>query len=74
MIMNDSSWEWTPICNCPLSSSMCSVSCLVRESNFDASYYNLAQTIYLAVKAWSPRASIYMTGHSLGGALASLGT
>jgi lipase ATG15 len=67
-------WEWTPICGCPLSSSICSVSCLLSQSNFDASYYNLAQTIYLAVKEWSPRVSIYMTGHSLGGALASLGT
>lgn len=66
-------WEWTPICDCPLSSSTCSVSCLLRQSNFDASYYNLAQTIYLAVKEWSPRVSIYLTGHSLGGALASLG-
>lgn len=50
------------------------MSCLLRQSNFDASYYNLAQTIYLAVKEWSPRVAIYMTGHSLGGALASLGT
>jgi lipase ATG15 len=66
------SWEWTPICDCPLSTKQCSLSCLLRESNFDKSYYNLAQTIYLAVQEWRPRTSIWMTGHSLGGALASL--
>ena len=66
------SWEWTPICGCPLNAKQCSMSCLLKESNFDRSYYNLAQTIYLAVKEWTPHANIWMTGHSLGGALASL--
>ena len=68
-----SGWEWTPICNCPVSSNVCSQSCILRESSFDGSYYNLAQTIYLAVKGWYPRhTNIWMAGHSLGGALASL--
>ncbi|KAI8903493.1 Alpha/Beta hydrolase protein [Gorgonomyces haynaldii] len=66
-------WEWTPICNCPTDSNHCSKSCLLRESNFDGSYYNLAQTIYLAVQEWFPkRTAIWMAGHSLGGALATL--
>lgn len=66
-------WEWTPICSCPISKTECSKSCLLRESSFDGSYYNLAQTIYLAVKEWFPKhTSIWMTGHSLGGALAGL--
>ncbi|KAI8923234.1 Alpha/Beta hydrolase protein [Entophlyctis helioformis] len=52
---------------------MFSTSCLLRESNFDGSYYNLAQTIYLAVKEWFPKhTNIWMAGHSLGGALAAL--
>jgi lipase ATG15 len=66
------SWEWKAICDCPLSTKQCSLSCLLKESNFDRSYYNLAQTIYLAVKEWSPKSTIWMAGHSLGGALASL--
>jgi lipase ATG15 len=46
---------------------------LRRESSFDGSYYNLAQTIYLAVREWFPKhTSIWMTGHSLGGSLAGL--
>ncbi|KAJ3056341.1 putative lipase atg15 [Rhizophlyctis rosea] len=66
-------WSWRPICDCPKSGSECSLSCLIRESNFDHSYYNLAQTIYLAVRDWFPKSMhIWMAGHSLGGALASL--
>ena len=66
-------WEWSPICGCPIDGAHCSTSCLLRESNFDGSYYNLAQTIYLAVQEWFPKqTNIWMTGHSLGGALASL--
>jgi lipase ATG15 len=65
-------WEWTPICSCPLTSSTCSMSCLLKESNFSGSYYRLAQTIFLAVKELFPTQSIWMAGHSLGGALASL--
>ena len=56
-----------------MSSTECSLSCLLRESSFDDSYYNLAQTIYLAVAEWFPKATnIWATGHSLGGALAGL--
>ncbi|KAK6095932.1 putative lipase atg15 [Batrachochytrium dendrobatidis] len=66
-------WGWTPICSCPISSTQCSNSCLLKESSFEGSYYNLAQTIYLAVKEWFPNhTNIWMTGHSLGGALAAL--
>jgi len=66
-------WTWTPICDCPAPNNHCSERCLKRECNFDGSYYNLAQTIYLAVESWFPKAmSIWLAGHSLGGALASL--
>ena len=68
-----SGWEWTPICTCPISGTECSKSCILKESSFDGSYYNLAQTIYLAVKEWYPKhTNIWLAGHSLGGALASL--
>jgi lipase ATG15 len=36
-------WSWTPICDCPKPNNECSMSCLLKESNFDGSYYNLAQ-------------------------------
>jgi lipase ATG15 len=41
-------------------------------SNFADSYYNLAQTIYVAIRSLYPHSAIWITGHSLGGSLASL--
>ncbi|TPX62793.1 hypothetical protein SpCBS45565_g06930 [Spizellomyces sp. 'palustris'] len=66
-------WGWKPICDCPTGKNECDMKCLIQNSNFDGSYYNLAQTMYLAVREWFPsRVSIWLAGHSLGGALASL--
>ncbi|KAJ3083482.1 putative lipase atg15 [Quaeritorhiza haematococci] len=65
---------WRPICDCcsDLSTMKCSSTCLRSNSSFADSYYNLAQTIFVAIQATYPRTSIWLTGHSLGGALASL--
>jgi lipase ATG15 len=64
--------SWRPICDCATSTTSCSESCIIKKSNFADSYYNMAQTIFLAIRAMYPRISVWMTGHSLGGALASL--
>ncbi|KAJ3129924.1 putative lipase atg15 [Nowakowskiella sp. JEL0407] len=50
----------------------CSEKCLFESVNFSDSYYNLAQTFYLAIRAWYPNAVVWFTGHSLGGALSTL--
>jgi lipase ATG15 len=64
---------WKPICACPTGGSSCSSSCLASNTNFANSYYNLAQTIFVAIRSVYPSSiSIWMTGHSLGGSLASL--
>jgi lipase ATG15 len=65
---------WTPICDCRTGQFECNNSCLKQNCNVADSYYNLAQSIYIAVRSMYPssRLSIWMTGHSLGGALASL--
>ncbi|KAI9101178.1 Alpha/Beta hydrolase protein [Phlyctochytrium arcticum] len=66
-------WSWKPICDCPTAAKECDHACWVKNSNFEGSYYNLAQTMYLAIKEWfAARTSIWLAGHSLGGALASL--
>ncbi len=64
--------SWRPICDCASSTSACSLGCVNKKSNFADSYFNMAQTIYLAISSMYPRTSIWVTGHSLGGALASL--
>jgi lipase ATG15 len=45
-------WEWKAICDCPTSGNECSMSCLLKESNFDGSYYNLAQVISIHVRRY----------------------
>ncbi|KAJ3236445.1 putative lipase atg15 [Chytriomyces hyalinus] len=68
--------SWQPVCECADSgTSTCDMSCLYSATSFSTStvYYNLANTIYMAVRLWYPSSkSIWLTGHSLGGALASL--
>lgn len=65
-------WSWYPICPCASSNSTCSDTCLDSVINGDqASYVNIASKIYEMVRYMYPKASIWMTGHSLGGAVAS---
>ncbi|KAJ3089382.1 putative lipase atg15, partial [Physocladia obscura] len=67
--------SWTPVCECADSAtSSCDMSCMNTATSFSNSYYNLANTIYMAVNLWYPSSSknIWLTGHSLGGSLASL--
>ncbi|KAJ3216225.1 putative lipase atg15 [Dinochytrium kinnereticum] len=60
-------WSWTPICDCARNTE-CSMDCIHRKSQFADSW-----TIFVAVHAWYPQStSIWVVGHSLGGALASL--
>ncbi|KAI9206689.1 Alpha/Beta hydrolase protein [Polychytrium aggregatum] len=62
-----------PVCDCWAKGNICHNSCLRQRSSFQDSYYNLAQTIYAAVRSWYPQgSSFWLTGHSLGGALAAL--
>ncbi|KAI9205385.1 Alpha/Beta hydrolase protein, partial [Polychytrium aggregatum] len=65
---------WYPICQCHnTKDKTCNRACILGQSNFNSSYYNIAQSIYKSVETWYPRkASIWVTGHSLGGSLASL--
>lgn len=36
-------YTWKPICGCASAKNLCKSDCLIRESNFADSYYNLAQ-------------------------------
>ncbi|KAJ3226353.1 putative lipase atg15 [Clydaea vesicula] len=65
-------YSWKTVCNCASAKGMCDSQCLSTNTNFADSYYNLAQTIYVAIRSMYPHISIWLTGHSLGGSLASL--
>ncbi|KAI8854319.1 Alpha/Beta hydrolase protein [Chytridium lagenaria] len=55
-----------------LAATSCDTDCVRSESDFKESYYRLATSIGHTVQQLFPSSSIWMTGHSLGGALASL--
>ncbi|AAS50411.1 AAR046Cp [Eremothecium gossypii ATCC 10895] len=66
------SYLWTTVCDCYIKSYTCEESCLESELRRKDRYYQAGLDMYKQVLAEFPDASIWLTGHSLGGALASL--
>lgn len=70
--------SWRTVCGCyagynsEAQTSQCSASCLKDTMPTEDSYYNVARKIYKQVRGLYPNSQIWFTGHSLGGALASL--
>ncbi|KAI8816082.1 Alpha/Beta hydrolase protein [Fimicolochytrium jonesii] len=65
---------WWPLCDCCGSAyKTCNATCLNAAAHYNDSYYDYAQDIFLATKQLNPDAkNVWVAGHSLGGALASL--
>ncbi|TPX55878.1 hypothetical protein PhCBS80983_g04942 [Powellomyces hirtus] len=64
---------WRSLCDCcGDEAKTCNKTCLAEAARYNESYYDLAQDIYLATRELNPDATIWVAGHSLGGALASL--
>lgn len=64
---------WSTVCDCYEGSSyQCNQNCIEREMRRPDRYYKAALEIYRNVTAIYPSSEIWVTGHSLGGALASL--
>ncbi|KAI9486961.1 MAG: Alpha/Beta hydrolase protein [Benjaminiella poitrasii] len=64
---------WTPVCDCFKGNEYkCELSCLQKNIDQSELYYDHALDIYKDVYEQYKNSSIWITGHSLGGALASL--
>ncbi|KAG1051520.1 hypothetical protein G6F43_006274 [Rhizopus delemar] len=64
---------WTPVCDCYKDNEyICESSCLQKKISESELYYDNALSIYKEVHRTYPKGIIWMTGHSVGGALASL--
>ncbi|ODV86313.1 hypothetical protein CANARDRAFT_27548 [[Candida] arabinofermentans NRRL YB-2248] len=63
---------WTTVCDCYESSYTCNQNCLERELRRQDRYYKAVLDIYRNVTYMYPNAEIWVTGHSLGGALSAL--
>lgn len=67
--------SWTPVCGCYMGSQRCNQTCLEESmKNSEISYYEEAKAVVELVKKQFPRAQLWFTGHSLGGAIAALMT
>ncbi|KAI8598210.1 Alpha/Beta hydrolase protein [Dissophora ornata] len=66
---------WWAVCGCYMGGNQCSQQCLVNDLITDRdqseSYYGIGLKVLEATKDLYPHASIWLTGHSLGGSVAS---
>jgi lipase ATG15 len=60
------------VCDCRIDTYKCNSTCLTQELITNRTYYPTALNVYFNVTKIYPNADIWTTGHSMGGAIASL--
>lgn len=63
---------WHQVCSCATNTYQCDKNCLIRELVAEDHYYRATLDLYSNVTELYPNSTIWLTGHSLGGALSSL--
>ncbi|KAH0584633.1 Putative lipase ATG15 [Termitomyces sp. J132] len=63
---------WSPVCDCHSGGYRCDQTCIERSLIDDSLFYPTGINLYNNVSYMYPDANIWVVGHSLGGALASL--
>ncbi len=66
------SYLWQTVCDCYSGTYSCNQTCLEKSLAKEDRYYLAAINLYYNVSAMYPDSDIWMSGHSLGGAMASL--
>ncbi|PLB37313.1 triglyceride lipase ATG15 [Aspergillus candidus] len=66
------SYLWRQVCDCQTSAFTANVTCIVESMNDENRYYRAALDLYANVTDLYPNANVWLTGHSLGGAMTSL--
>ncbi|KAN0066077.1 putative lipase atg15 [Thecaphora frezii] len=67
------SWSWTPVCDCYAGhGDTCGQSCLERALVEKSLYYPAATDLYNNISYMYPDSQIWISGHSLGGAVSAL--
>ncbi|KAJ5501168.1 Lipase class 3 [Penicillium expansum] len=66
------SYLWRQSCDCQSATFTANLTCIVESMNDENRYYRAAIDLYSNVTEIYPDANIWMTGHSLGGAMTSL--
>lgn len=63
---------WKQVCNCRTNTFTCNQTCLVEELREENRYYRAAINLYGNVTEIYPDSNVWLSGHSLGGAVSSL--
>ncbi|KAK5087149.1 hypothetical protein LTR05_004320 [Lithohypha guttulata] len=65
-------YHYVPVCNCSTGQFQCDSNCLATSLLQNDSYYDAAMFVVGQIQGLYPKATFWLVGHSLGGALASL--
>lgn len=65
-------WPYAPVCSCATGHNQCDAKCLTSALLQNDTYYDAALFMVKKFQSKYPEAAFWTTGHSLGGALASL--
>lgn len=66
------SYLWRQVCDCQSATYTANLTCITEAMNDENRYYKAAIDLYSNVTEIYPDANIWLTGHSLGGAITSL--
>ncbi|KAL2831621.1 Alpha/Beta hydrolase protein [Aspergillus pseudoustus] len=66
------SYLWRQVCDCQESAYNANLTCIVETMNDENRYYRASIDLYSNVTELYPNARVWLTGHSLGGAMAGL--
>lgn len=65
-------WTWHQVCDCATGTYSCNTTCVTGALREESRYYAAARELYGEVLELYPESTIWVTGHSLGGAVTSL--
>ncbi|TFK28139.1 alpha/beta-hydrolase [Coprinopsis marcescibilis] len=65
-------WTWTTVCGCYRGTGKCEQECLEKSLIEDSLFYPIGTNLYNNLTYLYPESNIWIIGHSLGGAIASL--
>lgn len=65
-------WLWHQVCNCATGTYSCNNTCVTQALRQENRYYMAARELYSNVTMLYPDSNIWVTGHSLGGAVSSM--
>lgn len=66
------SYLWRQSCDCMQSTYTANLTCIIEAMNDENRYYRASMDLYSNATELYPNANVWLTGHSLGGAMSSL--